>query len=194
MGVLEIHTWGAHADDPERPDLLVFDLDPDPEVTWAEVVRTAKLLKSRFDELDLQTFVKTTGGKGLHVCLPIVRRLDWERAKEFCRRFSERIVREDPSRYVATMSKARRKGKIFIDFFRNSRGATFIAPYSTRARQGAPVAVPLAWEELSSKLQAGHFNVENLPKRLARLDRDPWAELPRVRQTLSAAILRDYGV
>lgn len=194
MGVLEIHTWGAHADDPEKPDLLVFDLDPDPTVSWVDVVGTAELLRQRFLEIDLETFVKTTGGKGLHVCLPIARRLDWDRTKEFCRRFSERIVSEDPSRFIATMSKARRKGKIFIDFFRNSRGATFIAPYSTRARQGAPVAVPLAWDELSTKLAGDHFNVRNLPKRLARLRREPWAELPKLRQTLAAAILRDYGV
>ena len=139
MGVLEIHTWGAHADNPEKPDLLVFDLDPDPELSWAKVVDAAKLLRARLEALDLQSFVKTTGGKGLHVCVPVARRLDWDRAKEFCRRFSERIVREDPDHYVATMSKARRKGKIFIDFFRNSRGATFIAPYSTRApERGLP--------------------------------------------------------
>jgi bifunctional non-homologous end joining protein LigD len=194
MGVLEIHTWGAHADDPERPDLLVFDLDPAVDVAWPEVVETAKLLRDRLADIDLTSFVKTTGGKGLHVCVPVTRRLDWTRTKEFCRRFTEQIVHSAPTRYVATMSKAQRKGKIFIDFFRNMRGATFIAPYSTRARPGAPVAVPLAWEELSPKLAGDHFNLRNVPERLERLKHDPWASLNRTRQTLTMAVLREFGV
>jgi bifunctional non-homologous end joining protein LigD len=120
--------------------------------------------------------------------------MDWDRTKEFCRRFTEQIVKMAPDRFVATMTKARRKGKIFIDFFRNSRGATFIAPYSTRARSGAPIATPLDWDELSAKVHSDHFSVRTLPRRLAHLKRDPWAELPKTRQAISAAILREFGV
>lgn len=194
MGVLEVHTWGAHADDPERPDLLVFDLDPDVAVAWPKVIDAARLVRDRLEELGLTSFVKTTGGKGLHVCVPIVRRIEWDRAKEFCRRFTEEIVRSAPDEYVATVSKARRKGKIFIDFFRNGRGATFIAPYSTRARTGAPVAVPLAWNELSEDIPGDHFDVRNVPARLQSLKRDPWREMPGLRQSLSASVLRQFGV
>jgi bifunctional non-homologous end joining protein LigD len=190
MSVLEIHTWGAHADDPEKPDFLVFDLDPDPAVKWGDVIACATLLRKGLAELGLQSYVKTTGGKGLHICLPITRRVSWDDAKEFCRGFTEMIVRVKPDAYVATMSKAQRVGKIFIDFFRNGRGATFIAPYSTRARDGAAVAMPLAWDELSLKLRADHFNVRNVMKRMAKLSEDPWLGASSQKQTLSAAALR----
>jgi bifunctional non-homologous end joining protein LigD len=193
MSVLEIHTWGAHADDPEKPDLLVFDLDPDPAVKWAEVIACAKLLRKGLAELGLESYVKTTGGKGLHVCLPITRGVSWDEAKEFCRGFTEVIVRLKPEAYVATMSKARRAGKIFIDFFRNGRGATFIAPYSTRARDGAAVAMPLAWDELSPKLRADDFNVRNVMKRMAKLSDDPWQDASSKKQTLSSAALHAVG-
>lgn len=194
MGVLEIHTWGAHADDPERPDLLVLDLDPDPAVSWQEVVRAAKLVRDRLTEIGLRSFVKTTGGKGLHVCFPISRRTSWNEAKEFCRSFTEQIVAADPLRYVANMSKAKRKGKIFIDFFRNGRGATFIAPYSSRARRGAPVATPLDWDELSVKLDPRAFSIRSVPSRLASLKLDPWSAVNETRQALTRALLRDFGV
>jgi bifunctional non-homologous end joining protein LigD len=194
MGVLEVHTWGAHADDPEKPDLLVFDLDPDVSVEWAKVIEAARLVRERLEALGLTSFVKTTGGKGLHVCVPIVRRIEWDGAKEFCRKFSEAIVASAPDEYVATASKARRKGKIFIDFLRNARGATFIAPYSTRARPGAPVAVPLGWDELSENIPPDHFDVRSLPARLQALKRDPWREMPALRQSLSARLLRRFGI
>jgi len=190
MSALEIHTWGAHADDLEKPDFLVFDLDPDPAVKWGDVIACAKLLRKGLAELALESYVKTTGGKGLHVCLPIARRVSWEDAKEFCRAFAEMVARLKPDAYVATMSKAQRAGKIFIDFFRNGRGATFIAPYSTRARDGAAVAMPLAWDELSLKLRADYFNVRNVMKRMAKLSEDPWQGASSQEQTLSAAALR----
>jgi bifunctional non-homologous end joining protein LigD len=190
MSVLEIHTWGAHADDPEKPDFLVFDLDPDDAVKWDAVITCARLLRDALAQLSLESYVKTTGGKGLHVCVPITRRLSWDEAKEFCRALTELLVRLNPNAYVATMSKAQRSGKIFIDFFRNGRGATFIAPYSTRARDGATVAMPLAWDELSPKLGAAHFNVRNVMKRMTRLSEDPWKDASSKKQALSAAAIR----
>jgi bifunctional non-homologous end joining protein LigD len=190
MSVVEIHTWGAHADDPEKPDFLVFDLDPDAAVKWPAVIACAGLLRNALSQLGLESYVKTTGGKGLHVCVPIARRISWDEAKEFCRALTELLVRLNPSLYVATMSKAQRGGKIFIDFFRNGRGATFIAPYSTRARDGAPVATPLAWDELSPKLTADHFNVRNVMTRMARLSEDPWKDASSKKQVLSAAAIR----
>ena len=190
MSVLEIHTWGAHADDPEKADFLVFDLDPDDTVKWTAVIACARLLHEALGHLGLESYVKTTGGKGLHVCVPIARRVAWDEAKEFCRGLAELIVRLDPKKYVATMSKAKRGGRIFIDFFRNARGATFIAPYSTRARDGAPVAMPLAWDELSPKIGADHFHLRNVMKRMAKLSTDPWKDASSKKQVLSAAAIR----
>jgi len=190
MSVVEIHTWGAHADDPEKPDFLVFDLDPDPAVKWVDVIACAELMRKGLVELGLESYVKTTGGKGLHVCVPVTRRVSWDEAKEFCRGLTELMVRLNPQAYVATMSKSQRTGKIFIDFFRNGRGATFIAPYSTRARDGAPVAMPLAWDELSPEIGADHFHVRNAMKRMAHLSEDPWKDASSKKQVLSAAAIR----
>jgi bifunctional non-homologous end joining protein LigD len=190
MGVLEIHTWGASSEDPEHPDLIVIDLDPDPSVRFARVIDAAKLVRDRFDQLGLESFVKTTGGKGLHVCVPLTPRLDWDTIKEFCRRFAEQIVEADPDHFVATMSKQKRAGKIFVDYFRNGRGATFIAPYSTRARPGAPVATPLEWRELDAKLDPAKLDLKSVPRRLAELKSDPWARLWKLRQSLGEKTLQ----
>ena len=177
MGVLEIHLWGSQADQFEKPDRLIFDLDPDPSVDWPRVVTAAKEVRLLLEELDLTSFLKTTGGKGLHIVVPIRRRTSWDDAKAFCRAVADFLVAAAPDRYIATMSKAARKGKIFVDYLRNDRGATAIAPYSTRARPGAPVSVPIAWDELSNKITSNHFNIRNLPARLSRLKKDPWAAI-----------------
>ncbi len=160
MNVLEIHTWGAHVDDVDKPDLLVFDLDPDPTVKWTAVIAAAKTIRGRLADKGLEAFVKTTGGKGLHVCVAIERTITWDRARDFCGALSEAMVEKEPEKYVATMSKAKRKGKIFLDFFRNGKGATFVAPYSTRARENAPVAMPIAWEELTDALLPNQFSID----------------------------------
>jgi bifunctional non-homologous end joining protein LigD len=128
MGVLEIHTWGSHRDNYEKPDQLIFDLDPDPAVDWPQVVAAARQIRLLLEELDLTSFVKTTGGKGLHVVVPIRRGPSWVEAKAFCRAVADFIVRAAPDRYIATMSKAARKGKIYVDYLRNDRGATAVAP------------------------------------------------------------------
>jgi bifunctional non-homologous end joining protein LigD len=190
MGVLEIHVWGSRAKTLEKPDRLVFDLDPDPAVDWPEVIDTARQVRALLEGLGLASFLKTTGGKGLHIVVPIQPRLEWPEAKAFCRSIADLIVRAAPDRLIATMSKAARKGKIFIDYLRNGRGATSIAPYSTRAKAGATVSVPIAWNELKPGLKSDHFTIENLPARLSRLKNDPWADLPKIKQLITATMIK----
>jgi bifunctional non-homologous end joining protein LigD len=184
IAALEIHAWGSRADKLERPDRLIFDLDPDPQVDWGRVVAGARQVREFLQELGLESFLKTTGGKGLHLVVPIERRHDWDECKTFCRRVAEAIVQADPGHYTSNMSKAARTGKIFIDYLRNGRGATAIMPYSTRARQGAPVSTPIAWEELSAQIKSDHFTVRNMARRLAALKHDPWERIGEVRQNL----------
>jgi bifunctional non-homologous end joining protein LigD len=190
LGALEIHTWGSRADDFEHPDILVFDLDPDPSVGYEAVITGARTLRRVFDDAKLESFVKTTGGKGLHVCVPICPELDWEQAKDFTHRIAQAIAQNAPELYVATQSKAKRQGKTFIDYLRNARGATFIAPYSTRARANAPLAVPLEWDELSPTLPPDHFTLRNIETRLSRLARDPFERLTQLKPRLSAGANR----
>jgi bifunctional non-homologous end joining protein LigD len=193
-GALELHTWGCRSDRIERPDRLIFDLDPDPAVPWPKVIEGARALRELLSGLGLAAFVKTTGGKGLHVVVPLARRHSWEEARDFSRAVAERMVRGAPDRYVATMSKAKRKGKIFIDFFRNARSATAIAAYSTRARAGAPVSTPLAWEELSPEVKSDHFNVSNLGSRLAELRKDPWDGYEKARRPITASMRKSLDL
>jgi bifunctional non-homologous end joining protein LigD len=193
MGVLEIHVWGSLAAKLEKPDRLVFDLDPDPSVEWLQVTGAARQLRDLLEELGLTAFVKTTGGRGLHVVVPVQPRTVWDEAKAFCRSVANLMVKAAPDRFIATASKAARKGKIFIDYLRNGRGATSVAPYSTRSKPGATVSAPITWEELTPGLKSDHFTIENLPARLSRLKQDPWAEMPKVRQSITAAIVKRLG-
>lgn len=190
MGVLEIHLWGSRADSVEKPDRLVFDLDPEEGMSWQRVVEAAQRVRDMLRGFDLESFLKTSGGKGLHVVVPIARRHEWPEMKAFCKGVARRIADEEPERYTINPLKARRVGRIFIDYLRNDRGATSIAAYSTRARQGAPVSVPIEWQELKADLRADHFNVENLPARLNKLKRDPWAGIASTRQAITAAMLK----
>jgi bifunctional non-homologous end joining protein LigD len=182
-GVLEVHTWGTHVEHVEFCDFLVFDLDPGPGITLKQLVEGANEVRKRLAAKKLKSFVKTTGGKGLHVVLPISP-TDWDVAKNFARDIADEMASDNPQRYVAVMSKAKRNNRIFVDYLRNGRGATAIAPYSTRAREGAPVAVPLDWSELGKLKATNQFTVLNLPKRLAKQKRDPWAGMYPIRQTL----------
>ena len=193
IGVLELHGWGASAGDLERPDRLVFDLDPDPAVPWPRVVQAAQIVRKGLAEIGLACFVQTTGGKGLHVVAPLSRRRSWPEIKEFARAFAEGIVRGAPDLYVSKASKAARAGKIFIDWLRNARGATAILPYSTRARPGATVATPLAWAELPG-VHPDELTVETVPARLAKLRKDPWGDFPTARQTIRAETFRALGL
>jgi bifunctional non-homologous end joining protein LigD len=184
LGALEIHTWGSRADDFEHADVLVFDIDPDPSVGFPAVIASARELRAVFEAAKLESFVKTTGGKGLHVCVPIEPDLEWDQVKAFCGRIAEALVHRSPDKYVATQSKAKRKGKIYLDYLRNARGATFIAPYSTRARDGATVAVPLEWDELGPRLEPAAFTVRTIKKRLATRTKDPFERMATLRQKL----------
>jgi len=182
-GVLEIHARGSTVDDRERANRLIFDLDPGPGVTFKDVVEAAREVRDRLHRVKLTSFVKTTGGKGLHVVVPI-RPAPWPVAKEFANTVAVSMAKDEPKRYTANASKARRRGRIFVDYLRNSREATAVVPYSTRARPGAPVAVPLSWNELSSLKSADQYTVKNLAQRLSRLGSDPWAAMGRSRQAL----------
>jgi bifunctional non-homologous end joining protein LigD len=184
LGVLEIHPWGSSEIDLEKPDILTFDLDPGPGIGWPQVIEGAKLLRNRLEELGLQSFVKTSGGKGLHLVVPIQRRTGWEEAKAFARAVSLDLVRLRPDRFVAKLSRAKRQGKIFIDYLRNDRGATTVAAYSTRAGAGAPVSTPIRWDELDKKLTPDRYRIDNLPKRLAVLKNDPWQDFFTIRQAI----------
>jgi bifunctional non-homologous end joining protein LigD len=190
VGALEIHAWGSREDKLEYPDRLVFDLDPDPAVPWPRVVAGARQVRAFLDDLGLESFLKTTGGKGLHLVVPIDRRHDWDESKAFCRQVAESIVAADPQHYTANMAKAARRGKIFVDYLRNGRGATAIVAYSTRARPGAPVSVPLAWKELTPRIRSDKFTIRNLPRRLASLKEDPWQGIASVRQGLAGPLER----
>jgi bifunctional non-homologous end joining protein LigD len=182
-GVLEIHTRGATIDDRERADRLVFDLDPGPGTGWRDVVAAAREVRARLDRLKLKSFVKTSGGKGLHVVLPI-KPTPWNEAKEFAHAVAASMAADFPARYTATATKSKRNKRIFIDYLRNSREATAVAPYSTRARPGAPVSAPLDWAELGALKGSNQYTVLNLPARLKRLHKDPWAGIGRLRQSL----------
>jgi bifunctional non-homologous end joining protein LigD len=172
------------------PDRLVFDLDPDPSVSWPRVVESAQQLRIFFEELGLKTFLKTSGGKGLHIMVPIERRLDWDEAKDACQQIAAAIVRADPARYTANMSKAARTNKIYVDYLRNARGATSVAAYSTRARGTAPVSMPIAWEELPEIEGPAQFTLVTAIERLAALKKDPWKDIGKTRQSLSKTVLK----
>jgi bifunctional non-homologous end joining protein LigD len=183
-GVLEMHVWGATLADLERPDRLIFDFDPGEGVEWPQVIEGARAVRERLEALRLESFVKTTGGKGLHVVVPIKPTAPWKDALAFTREIAEAMAADEPDRYTTTSVKQEREGRIFIDYLRNNREASAIAPYSTRSRPGAPVATPVAWEELSPDLKPNGFTVQNLSKRLTALKRDPWAEMSKIDQAL----------
>jgi len=183
-GVLEMHVWGATLADLERPDRLIFDLDPGEGVDWPRVIEGALAVRERMKALGLESFVKTTGGKGLHVVVPLKPKAPWKKGLAFSRRIAEAMAADEPDRYTTTSVKHEREGRIFIDYLRNNREASAVAPYSTRSRSGAPVATPVAWEELSPDLRPNAFRVENLGKRLSSLKKDPWADIGKVDQVL----------
>lgn len=187
LGALELHTWGSREGSLEQPDRVVFDLDPGPGVPWEVVIDAAFLVRDRLEDLGLRSLVKTTGGKGLHVTAPIKPERSWDEVKDATRAIAEKIAGEAPARFVATASKAKRAGRIYIDYLRNARGATCVAPYSTRARPGAAVSTPLRWEELRSVAASNAFTVENILPRLARERRDPWEVALEPRQSFASA-------
>jgi bifunctional non-homologous end joining protein LigD len=188
FGVIEFHVWGARADRIESPDLLVFDLDPDPSLPWRPLADTARVLRELLKDLGLVPFLRGTGGKGLHVVAPIQRRPSWEVVKSFTHAVATRLVQEAPDRYTTNISKRQRHGKILLDYLRNQRDATAIASYSVRRRPGAPVAMPLDWDELGSRTGPPVFGLREAPARLALAD--PWQDFEASRRPLTAQAIR----
>ena len=183
-GVVEIHPWGSRADRLEYPDRLIFDLDPGEGVSWPAVIAGARDVRDHLSKLGLKSFVKTTGGKGLHVVVPVEPSFAWDKAKAFTVSVAEELSKRSPERYVAVMSKRLRRGRIFIDYLRNERGATAVGAYSTRALPRASVSTPLEWDELSDGLRSDHFTVDNIRHRLDALKSDPWSGFFKLRQKI----------
>jgi bifunctional non-homologous end joining protein LigD len=176
------------------PDRIVFDVDPDEGMPWTDVIATAFEIRDRLGRIGLESFLKTTGGKGLHVAAPIAPKHGWDTVKDFTKAFATAMMRDRPDRYVVTVSKKARKGKIFIDYLRNGYGATFVAPYSPRARPNAPISMPIAWNELTPSLHSDHFRLDNAAARLKTLKRDPWRDMLKLRQSITAKMLKRFGV
>ncbi|HYM02041.1 MAG TPA: DNA ligase D [Stellaceae bacterium] len=190
MGALEIHPWGSTIANVEKPDRLIFDLDPDEGLGWDQVVAGALAVRRALEELRLVSFVKTTGGKGLHVVVPIKPTLRWDAAKEFTRAVVTGLAAAAPERYTDTVAKRARRGRIFIDYLRNGRGATAVAAYSTRARPNAGISAPLTWQEVENGVRSDQFTILNIAQRLQSQRADPWADFFTTKQSISAAALR----
>jgi len=194
QGVIELHSWGATTLDLAKPDRMVFDLDPDPQLPWREVMAAARTTRERLADLGLESFVKTSGGKGLHVAVPLARRHDWDEVKEFSRAVAEAMAAEEPARFTAKVAKKERERRIYVDYLRNTAGATTIAAYSVRARTGAPVSTPLHWDELGPRMRPAAFHAGNVGRRLGGLHSDPWKAFRRTAQTLTATMKRKLGI
>ncbi|OWW21059.1 DNA ligase D [Noviherbaspirillum denitrificans] len=190
MGAIELHTCNATADRIERPDCMVFDLDPDPVLPWKKVVDGTRLLRVVLDELGLASFLKTSGGKGLHVVVPLARRHDWDEVSAFSQAVARHLATTLPKHFSAKMGEKNRVGKIFIDYLRNKRQASTVAPWSVRARPRLPVSVPMHWDALDGIIHAGQWTIAALPS----LDDDPWKDFGSTRQTLSKAMKKALGI
>jgi len=193
-GVIELHVMGATTRALDKPDRVVFDLDPDAGVPWREVIAAARLTRDVLEGAGLETFLKTSGGKGLHVVVPLAPRHDWDEVKEFARAVAQKLADDAPKRFTAKMAKSERTGRIFIDWLRNAPGATTVAAYSVRARKGAPVSTPLHWDELGPRMRTSAYHAGNVARRLQGLHSDPWKAFRRKSQSLSAAVKRKLGI
>ena len=193
-GAVEMHTWGAKVPDAQRPDRITLDLDPDEGLPWQKLVRATELTRTIVEALKLKCFLKTTGGKGLHVVLPVAPKLPWPEIKEFSRLIAEFLVRAEPGLFTAKVAKERREGKVFVDYLRNSETASAVAAFSARARPNAGVSTPLAWDELTLDEDVRPlYTVQTLPQRLVRLKADPWADYDESEQPITQAMWRALG-
>jgi bifunctional non-homologous end joining protein LigD len=184
MGVLEVHTWNSRCARIEQPDRIVMDIDPGQAVAWPAVVAAAREVRALLHALDLESFVKTTGGRGLHVVMPLVPQADWAECLDFARAIAETLERRDPRRFTTRFAKLGRENKILIDYLRNNRTNTSIAAFSTRARPDAPVSMPVTWSELSPSRPPNRFTLLTVPARLSRLRSDPWKGYESLRQKI----------
>jgi bifunctional non-homologous end joining protein LigD len=190
MDILEIHTWNTLYDKVDLPDRIVIDLDPGAHVAWPAVVDAARLVRDMLHTLNLESWVKTTGGRGLHVVVPLTRKRPWDECLEFARSFADALVRHDATRFTTQFGKRGRERQILVDYLRNNRTNTSIAAFSTRSRAGAPVSMPIAWSELKPSLDPASFTAVTVPERLAKQRTDPWAAYFRARQTITSSALR----
>jgi bifunctional non-homologous end joining protein LigD len=192
MGVLEIHPWGSHSDSLERPDRIIFDLDPDPSIPWKILSESARGIRALLKKLGLQSFLKLTGGKGLHVVVPIRAEHSWPEVKAFAHGVASRAEQEQPELFITKMTKSARTQKIYLDYLRNDRGSTAVAAYSPRARVGIPVALPLSWKELDAP-KLPQFTVAHFAQWKSRLRRDPWKGMSGLDQALTQTALKGAG-
>ncbi len=183
FGALELHTWGCHADDIETPDRLIFDLDAAPEVEFSRVIKCAEVLRAGLEALGLISFVKTSGKKGLHICLPLERKHTWDEVKSFAHAIADHMVELASNEYIARIPKKERTNKILIDYLRNERGATCVSAYSTRATTNGNISVPLDWDELKGLKSADQFTLLTIDKRLKQVN-DPWKDYFKIKQSL----------
>jgi bifunctional non-homologous end joining protein LigD len=190
MSTIEFHPWGSRIDEPDKPDRLVFDLDPAPGIGWNDLVAAARDVRARVRAHGLESFPRLTGGKGLHVVVPIRRVALWDEAKAFCERIANEMAAAKPERYLAHASQAAREGRIFIDWLRNARGATSVASFSLRARAGAPVAMPVRWEELARLGGANAFDLASALKRVKAMRWHPWGDFAKTKQALPRRQMR----
>ncbi|WP_133663354.1 DNA ligase D [Paraburkholderia sp. BL10I2N1] len=188
MGTIELHTWNALASSIEKPDRMVFDLDPDPSLGWKSMIEAAQLTRSLLEELGLVSFCKTSGGKGLHVVVPLAKQAGWDEVKAFSQAVAQHMATTLPTHFAAKMGAQNRKKKIFVDYLRNNRGSSTVAAWSTRARPGLGVSVPLTWEEVPATKAGDQWNIANLHERLDGLKQDPWAAYAKTRQRITAAM------
>ncbi|WP_144113764.1 DNA ligase D [Paraburkholderia sp. BCC1886] len=193
MGTVEFHTWNAVASSIEKPDRVVFDLDPDASLAWERMIEAAQLTRSLLGELGLKSFCKTSGGKGLHVVVPLAKQAGWDEVKDFSQAVAQHMATTLPKYFSAKMGAQNRKQKIFVDYLRNNRGSSTVAAFSARARPGLGVSVPLAWEEVAQTTSGDQWTIENLHERLADLDQDPWADYAGTRQRITAAMRKRLG-
>ncbi len=194
LGALEIHPWGSTADKPDKPDTMIFDLDPEPSVKWDRVAGTAFAIRDVLDALGLKSFLKTTGGKGLHVVVPLIRRHSWDEVKEFSRAVVQQFVHAEPSHYTMKVAKSARTGKILLDYLRNAEGSHAVAAYSARAKAGATVSVPIFWEELEEGIRSDSLTLRDVPKRLESLSEDPWAGYFDLKQFITKKMKEQVGL
>jgi bifunctional non-homologous end joining protein LigD len=194
VGVVEIHPWGSRADNVERPDRVTFDLDPDEGLAWDRVTEAAIEVRDALDAIGLKSFAKTTGGKGLHVVVPLQPKLDWDAVKTFSKWVADRLAEERPAQFTANQTKQARRGRIYLDYLRNARGATAVGAYSPRDRAGTTVSTPLSWDEVERQVKPGEFTVTTVPARLAKLETDPWTEIDKTRQTIPARVRKHVGI
>jgi bifunctional non-homologous end joining protein LigD len=192
MNTLEFHIWGSRIDRLEKPDRIIFDIDPDEGLSFGDVRQAALDIRDRLAEMGLETFPMVTGGKGIHVIAPLTARTEWPEVKAFCRAFADRLATDEPERFTANIRKVNRKGRMFIDYLRNERGSTAIAPYSTRSRDGAPCAVPVGWNEVAQLDRANGFSLAEAAARAA--GPDPWPDYFDLRQSITKSLLASVGL